>query len=123
MRGTGPALLRAEEVYAILRECVGECTAIVNACASGMWADKATLDGTGITLLTRSTGGGEIHSHHRSQSGHFRGGFYLNGVAGRIYAEVGLHPPRPDTVNGETIQQFPLQNTYCLSFQYCWRYQ
>jgi len=114
MRRSDPALLRAEEVYAILRECAGNCTVIVSACASGMWADIATqlpwsLDDARITLLTRSTGSGEIYSHHRSQSGHYRG-FYLNGIAGRLYEEVGLHFPRPNTVNGDIIQRFQPQN-------------
>ncbi|KAF8416213.1 hypothetical protein EV426DRAFT_433611 [Tirmania nivea] len=101
-----PALLRAEEVYAVLRECAGNCTVLVNAYASGQWTKTAAqlLPGSldhRITLCTRGTEGEEIYSHHLSGSGEFCGGFYINGVAGRLYEEVGLHFPQPHIVNGK----------------------
>ncbi|KAF8430193.1 hypothetical protein EV426DRAFT_9061 [Tirmania nivea] len=110
-----PALLRAKEVYAVLRECAGNCTVLVNACASGQWTKMAAqlLPGSldhGITLCTRETEGEEIYSHHLSGSGEFCGGFYINGVAGRLYEEVGLHFPRPHIVNREVIEHFPPHN-------------
>ena len=90
-----PALLRAEEVYDVLRECAGNCTVLVNACASGQWRKTAArrLPGSldhGFTLCTRGTEEEPIYSHHGSGSGEYCGGFYINGIAGRLYEEVGL---------------------------------